>query len=347
MTAGGFGSGRVAAASPVRAGVVPPPGGGPQGPSAAVGPAAAPPGGGVDAPVVPPPGDGADPAAAPADAPFSLTLSDLGFALLVLVLSVVATRNVPGLVEIAILQRLPVDAAARYAIGTVIRYLIVIVGTVVAFSSIGVTWSKLQWLAAALTFGLAFGLQEIFANFISGLIILAERPVRVGDTVTVGGVSGVVTRIRMRATTITDWDRKELVIPNKTFITSDVINWTLSDPTLRIIVPVGVSYGADVDVVRSTLLDVAAKHPVVMADPRPQALFLGFGDSTLDFELRVFIPHIDHLLAVRNDMHMSVLKEFRARGIEIAFPQRDLHVRSIGDLAKLAERRDEVVEHAE
>ena len=285
-------------------------------------------------------GDAAAAAApdADADAPFTLTLADLGVALLTVLLTLIAMRNLPALVEIAILQRLPVDAAARYAIATVLRYLIVMVGLIVAAGAMGITWSKLQWLAAALTFGLAFGLQEIFANFISGLIILAERPVRVGDTVTVGGVSGTVTRIRMRATTITDWDRKELIIPNKTFITSDVINWTLSDPTLRTTVLVGVSYAEDPERVRGLLMEVATRHASVLADPRPQALFTGFGDSTLNFELRVFIASIDDLIAVRNDLHTGILAAFRTAGIEIAFPQRDLHLRSVGDLSRLIDR---------
>ncbi len=273
-----------------------------------------------------------------AELPFTLTLADLGVALLTILLTLIAMRNLPALVEIAVLQRLPVDAAARYAIATVLRYLIVMAGLIVAAGAMGITWSKLQWLAAALTFGLAFGLQEIFANFISGLIILAERPVRVGDTVTVGGVSGTVTRIRMRATTITDWDRKELIIPNKTFITSDVINWTLSDPTLRTTVLVGVSYGEDPEQVRSLLMGVAAAHAKVLNDPRPQALFTGFGDSTLNFELRVFIASIDDLIAVRNDLHSGILAAFRAAGVEIAFPQRDLHLRSVGDLSRLIDR---------
>ncbi|MHC4809542.1 MAG: mechanosensitive ion channel domain-containing protein [Planctomycetota bacterium] len=298
-------------------------------------------------PLPPTGGGGGDPAASggsdattamAADTPFTLTLADLGVALLTIILTLIATRNLPALVEIAILQRLPVDAAARYAIGTVLRYVIVMVGLIVAAGAMGITWSKLQWLAAALTFGLAFGLQEIFANFISGLIILAERPVRVGDTVTVGGVSGTVTRIRMRATTITDWDRKELIIPNKTFITADVINWTLSDPTLRTTILVGVSYDEDADQVRSLLMDVASKHPGVLHDPRPQALFTGFGDSTLNFELRVFIASIDDLIAVRHDLHSGILAAFRAAGVEIAFPQRDLHLRSVGDLSRLIDR---------
>lgn len=257
-----------------------------------------------------------------------ITLADIGVSVIALIATWLAFRNVPGLFEIILLQRLPLDTGSRYAISTVLRYIIVIVGIFVAFGAIGITWNKVQWLAAALTFGLAFGLQEVFANFVSGLIILAERPVRIGDTVTVGGVSGTVTRIRMRATTIADWDRKELIIPNKTFITSDVINWTLSDSILRIRIPVGVSYDSDVKLVEQTLRRLAESSPRVMADPPPQVLFKAFGDSTLNFELRIFIPSLEHWVPVGHELHNAIIEAFRELDIEIAFPQRDLHIRS-------------------
>jgi potassium efflux system protein len=271
-----------------------------------------------------------------------VTLRHAVIALLLLFATWVAFRNVPGLVEMLVLQRLPLDAPSRFALATVLRYLIAIVGIVLAFGAVDISWSNVQWLAAALTFGLAFGLQEIFANFVSGLIILAERPIRIGDTVTVQNVSGTVTRIRMRATTITDWDRKELVIPNKNFITGEVINWTLSDPTLRLTIPVGVSYSADVRKAERVLVQIAREHAQVLDDPAPYVNFTRFGDSTLDFELRVFLPHIDHLLSVRHDLHMSITEAFRRDGIEIAFPQRDLNIRSIGELGELVQKREDI-----
>ena len=269
----------------------------------------------------------------------SITLADLGLAIVILIATWASFRNVPGLVEIVVLQRLPLDSGSRYALSTVMRYVIAIIGVLVAAGTMGLAWSNVQWLAAALTFGLAFGLQEIFANFVSGLIILAERPLRLGDTITVGGVTGTVTRIRMRATTITDWERKELIIPNKTFITSDVINWTLSDATLRITIPVGVSYESDVDTVEKLLYRIASENRVVLSDPKPQVLFKSFGDSTLDYELRVFIPSIEHYVSIRHELHTTVIKEFRKAGVEIAFPQRDLHVRSIEGLEGLLTRK--------
>lgn len=265
----------------------------------------------------------------------SVTVADIGLVVVILIATGLAVRNLPALLEIILLQRLPLDSGSRYAVSTVVRYVIGIVGVAIAFNAIGVSWNNVQWLAAALTFGLAFGLQEIFANFMSGLIMLAERPVRVGDTVTVGGVSGTVTRLRMRATSITDWDRKELIIPNKTFITDQVINWSLSDPVLRTTILVGVSYEADVELVDQLLQRIAAEHPVVMKDPAPRVYFQGFGDSTLNFELRCFLPHIEHLIATRHELNHTILRVFREHGVEIAFPQRDLHIRSAEGLAEL------------
>ncbi len=266
--------------------------------------------------------------AAAAEPPPTLTLADVALAIVLLLLTVAATRNLPGMAEIVLLQRLPLDAGSRFAIKTVIRYAIIFIGVVATFAAIGIGWSNVQWLAAALTFGLAFGLQEIFANFVSGLIILAERPMRVGDVVTVGTTSGTVTKIRMRATTITDFERKELIIPNKSFITDQLVNWTLSDQILRVTIPVGISYSGDYEKAEEILLDIAAKMEHVLADPTPRALFLGFGDSTLNFELRVFIPNLDHWLQVRHNVHKEIFRRFKEAGIEIAFPQRDLHIRS-------------------
>jgi len=259
----------------------------------------------------------------------AITLVNLILATTILLMTFVISRNIPGLLEIAILQRLPFTPSGRYAITSIVRYVLIIIGLGMTFSAIGVGWSKVQWLAAAITVGLGFGLQEIFANFVSGLIILFERPIRVGDAVTVGDISGKVSRIQMRATTITDWDRKELIIPNKEFVTGQVINWSLSDTILRILIPVGIAYGSDTKLAYDTLLSVARNHPNVLNDPEPTVRFFLFGESSLDFELRVFIPHPDHLLETRHDLHMEIDRRFREANIEIAFPQRDIHIRDI------------------
>jgi potassium efflux system protein len=262
------------------------------------------------------------------DVPVAITVANLAAAVLIAAITVVASRNIPGLLEISLLQRLPLDAASRYAATTIAKYLIVLIGMVLASSTIGVGWSKIQWLATALTFGLAFGLQEIFANFVAGLIILFERPIRVGDVVTVADVSGVVSRIRIRATTITNWDRQEFIVPNKEFITGRLLNWTLSDTTNRVVLKVGVAYGTDPELARKLLIDAAREHPSILDDPAPMATFEEFGDSTLNFSLRVFLPDLNDRLDVVHDLHAAVDKKFREAGIEIAFPQRDIHIRS-------------------
>lgn len=258
----------------------------------------------------------------------SVSLADVLLAAAFLLGTLVLAKNIPGLLEFAVLVRLPLDAGARYAITTLVRYVIVLTGMTAGMGAIGIGWSTVQWLAAALTFGLAFGLQEIFANFVSGIILLIERPLRVGDFVTVDGVEGQVTRLRMRATTITDWDNRELLVPNKQFITASLVNWTLSDPVTRIVVPVGVAYGSDVRLAESILIRVAGETANVLSDPSPSVVFREFGDSSLQLNLRVYVPHRDNWPQVVHALHLAIDDSFREAGIEIAFPQRDLHVRS-------------------
>ncbi|UCE84805.1 MAG: mechanosensitive ion channel [Deltaproteobacteria bacterium] len=267
-----------------------------------------------------------------------VTLADLLRALLIGVVALVLVRNLPGLLEMALLGRAGIGAGERYAYATILRYGITLAALVLAFNAVGVGWSSIQWLVAAVGLGLGFGLQEIFANFVSGLIILFERPIRVGDTVTVGDISGTVTRIRIRATWITGFDRKELVVPNKEFVTGRLVNWSLSDAILRVDVPVGIAYGSDTDKALEVLHRVAAENEHVLKDPEPQAWFLSFGDSSLEFQLRVFSPDVAHMFLIRHQIHMAIDRAFRDAGIEIAFPQRDLHVRSVPDAWKAVER---------
>ena len=271
----------------------------------------------------------ADEATGIAPLPSRVTVADIGLAILLLVLTISASRNLPGLLEITLLPHLPLNSATRYAIFSIARYLLIIIGVIAISKSLSIPWRNAQWLAAALTFGLAFGMQEIFANFVAGIIMLFEQPVRVGDTVTIGGVSGEVSRIRMRATTIVDWDNKELIIPNKTFITDQVINWTLNDPIMRIVIPIGIAYGSDTELARQLLLKVADECPHTIDTKPARAIFLGFGDSSLNFSLRVFIDTITNLLTATSDLNFRIDRAFREAGIEIAFPQRDLHIRSL------------------
>ncbi len=264
-----------------------------------------------------------------ADGAAAVTLADLLLAVLIGVLTVVASRNIPGMLELVALQRLKIQSGGRNAITALTRYAITAVGAVLAFEAIGLKWSHVQWLIAAMTVGLGFGLQEIFANFVSGLIILVERPIRVGDVVTVAEVTGTVTRIRIRATTITDWDRKELIVPNKSFITGQLVNWTLSDNVIRVVLPVGVAYGSDTALAHRLLLEIARANQRVLKDPAPQAFFLGFGDSSLNFELRAYVGGLTDYLAAQHELHMQIDEAFRRHCVEIAFPQRDIHIRSI------------------
>ncbi|WP_166831275.1 mechanosensitive ion channel domain-containing protein [Thalassoroseus pseudoceratinae] len=258
-----------------------------------------------------------------------ITLADLTLALLIVIVSIAAVRNLPGLLELMVLQRLPIDNAARYAITTLSRYALTFIGISAAFYAIGFRWEHVQWLAAALMLGLGFGLQEIFANFFSGLIVLLERPVRVGDIVTVNGTDGIVSRIRMRATTITNWERKEMIIPNKDLITGTVLNWTLSDQVQRVFISVGIAYGSDTKKATQLLYEVMQNHPAVMNDPAPNVTFNGFGDSALTFEVRCYLPRADLKLPTTHELHTQIDEAFRAANIEISFPQRDLHIRSV------------------
>ena len=261
--------------------------------------------------------------------PVQITIVHLIWCLVLVMFTFTAARNVPGLLEIAVLQRLPLDASTRYAISALTRYVIVLLGIVLGTQSLGIGWSQVQWLAAALTFGLGFGLQEIFANFISGIIILFEQPVRVGDLVTIGDVSGRVSRIRIRATTITDWDRKDYIVPNKEFITGRLLNWTLTDTTNRVVINVGVAYGADTNQVRAILSRVVQEHPLVLKDPAPLVFFEKFGESSLDFLVMAFLPSFDNRVQTIHELNSAIHDDLVKAGIEIPFPQRDLHVRSM------------------
>ncbi len=202
------------------------------------------------------------------------------------------------------------------------------VGVFSVLSVIGWNWSQIQWLVAALSVGLGFGLQEIVANFVSGLVILFERPVRVGDTVTVGQLTGTVSRVRIRATTITDWDRKEIIVPNKAFITEQVVNWTLSDPITRVVIPVSVAYGSDVNLTQKVVLETLTSLPLVLDEPPAQVYFTGFGDSSLNFTLHAYLRQLSDRLPLVHDVHEAVLKALRDNGIQIPFPQQDIHIRS-------------------
>ncbi len=255
----------------------------------------------------------------------SLTLWEILEAILAAIVTIALVGNLPGVIEIILKRRTKLDGGARFAFSTLARYLISIVGAIVVFGLLGVTWSMVQWLAAALTFGLGFGLQEIVANFVSGLILLVERPVRVGDVVTIGTLMGRVSRIQIRATTITLWDRSEMIVPNKEFITTKLVNWTLSDSKRRIEIPVRVRFGADLEEVRTTMVSIAEEHPAVLDDPAPHVLLLRFADDAVNFELR-FVVDFGKGLKTKDEVQMAIEAAFRERGIEFALPRTEVRL---------------------
>ncbi len=256
----------------------------------------------------------------------AITLGHVLLGIVLFGLTVIAARNLPGFLEVVVLHRFDIDPGTRYAYTTITRYVILAVGLVFAFSHIGADWSKLQWIVAALGVGLGFGLQEIVANFVSGIIILFERPVRVGDLITINDTIGTVSRIQIRAITITDPDNFEVVVPNKAFITQSVKNWSLTNAVTRVVVKVGIAYASDVAQAQQIMLDIANSNELVLESPSPVVLFLGFGESALNIELRVFVGRIEHRLATLHALNTAVFEAYKAAGIEIPFPQRDVHL---------------------
>lgn len=259
----------------------------------------------------------------------SVSLRDFVIFLAIALVTFVAARNLPSAFEMLFLKELPVDRSARFASKSLFSYAIVIVGVVLALRTLKIDWSNIQWLVTALTFGLAFGLQEIFANFVAGVILMFERPMRIGDLITVDEFTGVVTKIRTRATTVVNWDRKEYVIPNKDFITGRLINWTLSDAINRIQFTVGIAYGSDVAKAKKLIFDICKEHPSIVNDPPTSVTFEEFADSSLNLVVRTFLGEVDSRLPVIDSLHFRINSAFIEEGIEISFPQRDLHLRSV------------------
>jgi potassium efflux system protein len=260
------------------------------------------------------------------------TLADVGLVLLIAFVAVVAAKNLPALLEIMLLSRTSMSAGSRYAFTTMVGYIIAATAALTVFSSLGLSWGSVQWLVAALGVGIGFGLQEIVANFISGIIILFERPVRVGDVVTIGDTTGSVSKIRIRATTIRNWEKQELLVPNKEFITGRLLNWTLSDNLNRIVINVGVAYGTDVTLALTLLEKVVKEFHQVLEDPEPRFTLEGFGDNALNLVVRCYLGSMDERLAVTSDLHRRINEKFCAAGISIAFPQRDIHLSALQPL---------------
>jgi potassium efflux system protein len=258
-----------------------------------------------------------------------ISLGDLIGAVVIICITFVLAGNLPGLLEVLVLSRLNLAQGSAYATTTLLSYTIAGIGFVSTLSALGVSWDKLQWLVAALSVGLGFGMQEIFANFISGIMILFERPVRIGDTITIGALSGTVSKIRIRATTITDFDRKDIIVPNKTFITGQLINWSLTDTITRVTLKLGVDYGSDLDLVRNLLIKAAEDNPRVLKEPAPIVYFLNFGESTLDHELRMHVRDLGDRNPVLDEINRFINKEFKRQNINISFRQMEVYLKNM------------------
>jgi len=259
-----------------------------------------------------------------------ITLGSVLIAILVLIITTQLVRNMPALLELALLQHLNLTPGTGYAITTLTKYTLILIGGLAGFSMIGIDWSKLQWLVAALGVGLGFGLQEIFANFISGLIILFEKPIRIGDTVTIRDLTGSITRINTRATTITDWDRKEIIVPNKAFITEQFINWSLSDSVTRVVLTIPAAAEANSEEVTNVLLTAAQRCQYVLETPPPEAFLVDLQQGIQLFELRIHAAEMGHRMPLRHELHQLILQGYHEHGLEMPFPPFQVRMETIG-----------------
>ncbi len=228
-----------------------------------------------------------------------------------------------------VLSRTRLQAPLQYAISRIFGYAYLALGIYVALQLMGLNLGSLALIAGAIGVGLGFGLQNIISNFISGIIILAERPIAIGDRIEVDGLAGQVTQINLRSTTVVTNDNISIIVPNSQFITNPVTNWSHGDPKVRIRLPVGVAYGSDVEKLKRVLLETAQEHPKVLSMPAPAVFFSGFGESSLDFELAVWTAEMTFApRRFRSELYFAMEKKLRENNIEIPFPQRDLHLRS-------------------
>ncbi|MDU8925400.1 mechanosensitive channel MscK [Pasteurellaceae bacterium LIM206] len=258
----------------------------------------------------------------------AVTLLNLLIAVVILFITYVLIRNLGGVLEVVLFSNLKLSQGTPYTITTLLTYIIFALGASMAFGSLGMSWSKLQWLFAALSVGLGFGMQEIFANFVSGLIILFERPVRIGDQVTIGEFTGTISKIQIRATTLIDFDKKEVIVPNKAFVTERIVNWALTTSITRVVISIGVAYGSDLNLVRSLLLQAADENDNVLKDPAPVAYFLTFGASTLDHELRVYVDQLAERTRTIDSLNRRIDELFKQHNIDIAFNQLDVFIKN-------------------
>ncbi|MEE9552801.1 MAG: mechanosensitive ion channel domain-containing protein [candidate division Zixibacteria bacterium] len=261
-----------------------------------------------------------------------VTVSSIVIFVIILLLFVLFSNIFNRKILKNLLIRSSIDQAIQYTIIRVGHYLLMIIGSIVAFQFVGIDLSGLAVIFGLLSVGIGFGLQNITSNFVAGLILLFERPIKIGDRVVVGETEGDVIDINMRATTILTLNNIAIIVPNSDFISSNVVNWSYGDPKIRLILEVGVSYDSDLDLVLKTLREAADEHPEVLDDPQPDVLLDSFGDSSWNMKLRVWIKHPMKHYLIRSEINCSVVRKFRENNIEIPFPQRDLHLRSSSQL---------------
>jgi small-conductance mechanosensitive channel len=228
-----------------------------------------------------------------------------------------------------VLSKSKIDLGVRVAVGTIIRYIVLAIGFIIVLQTVGIDLSSVTILAGALGIGIGFGLQNITNNFVSGIVILFERPIKVGDRIEVGKVSGDVIRISMRSTTIVTNDNISIIVPNSEFISSTVINWSHIDRNIRLNFPINVSYKEDPERVKKLLLEVVTENEGILKEPKPDVLFDKYGESSLNFNLRIWTrEYINRPGVLKSQVYYAVFKKFKENGIEIPYPQRDLHIKN-------------------
>jgi small-conductance mechanosensitive channel len=247
-----------------------------------------------------------------------------------LIVIILAARFIRRFVRYQILARTSLDVGQQYALERGIGYIVFVIGFTIALQSIGVNLNSLIVLGGAIGIGIGLGLQTIANNFTAGIILLIERSIKVGDRVEVGSLNGDVIHIGARATWVRTNDNIVVIVPNSEFTQKPVTNWTAEDRQIRFSLPVGVSYGSRPETVREILLNIAADHPDVLTNPKPDVIFRGFGDSSLDFELRVWtISRVQTPQVLKSELYFRIFQAFGENRIEIPFPQRDLHLKSV------------------
>jgi small-conductance mechanosensitive channel len=264
-----------------------------------------------------------------ADGQPPVTVGNLTEAAVIVLLGSLAWRYMNTLFAVTIFPRMPDDPGVRFAIVTLCRYAVLGLASLSALAAVHLDLAKISVVLAALGVGLGFGLQEIVSNFVCGIILLLERPIRIGDVVTVAGTTGKVDRINIRATTIVNGDNQSMIVPNREFITGNLVNWTLKDKILRVAIRLSVAYGTDPDRVVNLLLSIARQDPSVLLNPAPSASLEGFGDSALLFGLYAFVPDPGLVGEVRHRLCTEVQRRFVAEGIVIPFPTHELHLNRV------------------